>query len=43
MLPADLGEHLLAHGFSSGGGEPGMAVDVLALPAQVSVAALVCR
>jgi len=39
MRPTDLGKHLLAHGFSSGGSEPGMAVDMLALPTQTSTAA----
>lgn len=37
MHPPELGERLLAHGFTSGGGEPGMAVDLLKLHAQVPV------
>jgi GNAT superfamily N-acetyltransferase len=36
MSPPHLGEQLMAHGFKQGGGEPGMAVDVLTIPEQVS-------
>lgn len=32
----DLGERLIAHGFTQGGNEPGMAVDLLTIPKQVS-------
>jgi GNAT superfamily N-acetyltransferase len=31
FLPADLGTHLVAHGFEHAGGEPGMAVDLLTI------------
>ena len=34
MTPRDLGERLVAHGFVSGGSEPGMAVDLRALNEQ---------
>jgi hypothetical protein len=37
MRPAHLGERLIVHGFTQGGGEPGMAVDLLTIPEQVSV------
>lgn len=37
MSPPHLGEQLIVHGFTQGGGEPGMAVDLLAIPDQVSM------
>src|ERR687893_2936009 len=37
MRPADTGERLLAHGFTYGGGDIGMAVDLTALPEEVPV------
>lgn len=39
MRPLDLGERLLAHGFTDGGEEPGMAADLLHLPRHVSTPA----
>ncbi len=37
MRPADTGERLLAHGFTYGGDDIGMAVDLTALPEEVPV------
>jgi hypothetical protein len=37
MRPADIGERLLAHGFEYGGDDIGMAVDLWALPEEVSI------
>jgi hypothetical protein len=35
MNPAHLGERVIAHSFTQGGDEPGMAVDLLTIPEQV--------
>jgi GNAT superfamily N-acetyltransferase len=40
MRPADIGERLVAHGFSYGGDDIGMAVDLAALPEEVPVSAV---